>query len=82
MPLHGGHHRQVHLLLAVREPGRAPHRAVLPHLGTRLAPHPVQGRGLHSFTLQLNLSGFYGIGGARMDCVARVKGVLGVVWVV
>ena len=35
------------------------------------------GRGLHSFTSQLNLSAFYGIGGSRKDCVARVKGVLG-----
>ena len=33
------------------------------------------GRGLHSFTSQLNLSAFYGIGGARRGCVARVKGV-------
>jgi hypothetical protein len=33
------------------------------------------GRGLHSFTYQLNLSTFVGIGGARKDCVARVKGV-------
>jgi hypothetical protein len=37
-------------------------------------------RGLHSFTSQLNLSAFYGIGGARMGCVARVKGVLGGVY--
>ena len=35
------------------------------------------GRGLHSFTSQLNLSAFYGIGGARRDCVAHVKGMLG-----
>ena len=35
------------------------------------------GRGLHSFTSQLNLSAFYGIGDARRDCVARVWGVLG-----
>jgi TPR repeat protein len=35
------------------------------------------GRGLHSFTSQLNLSAFHGIGGARRGCVARVKGVLG-----
>jgi hypothetical protein len=35
------------------------------------------GRGLHSFTSQLNLSAFYGIGGARWGCVARVIGVLG-----
>jgi len=34
------------------------------------------GRGLHSSTPQLNLSTFYGIGGARRGCVARVKGVL------
>jgi hypothetical protein len=37
----------------------------------------VVGRGLHSFTSQLNLSALCGIGGARRDCVARVKGVLG-----
>jgi len=36
--------------------------------------------GLHSFTSQLNLSAFYGIVGARGDCVARVKGVLGGVY--
>jgi len=35
------------------------------------------GRGLHSFTSQLNLSAFYGIGGERRACVARVQGVLG-----
>jgi hypothetical protein len=35
------------------------------------------GRGLHSLTSQLNLSGFYGIGGARRRCVAHVKGLLG-----
>jgi hypothetical protein len=34
------------------------------------------GKGLHSFTSQLNLSAFHGIGGARRDCVARVNGVL------
>jgi len=35
------------------------------------------GRGLHSFTSQLNLSALYEIGGARRGCVARDKGVLG-----
>jgi len=35
------------------------------------------GRGLHSFTSQLNLGAFCGIGGAHRGCVARVKGVLG-----
>jgi len=35
------------------------------------------GRGLHSFTSQLNLSAFYGIGGARGVRVAHVKGWLG-----
>jgi len=35
-----------------------------------------RGRGLHSFTSQLNLSAFYGIGGACRGCVARVKGCL------
>ena len=32
------------------------------------------GRGLHSSTFQLNLSAFYGIGGARGGSVARVEG--------
>jgi hypothetical protein len=35
------------------------------------------GVGLHSFTFQLNLSPFHGIGGTRRGCVARVKGILG-----
>jgi hypothetical protein len=39
----------------------------------------VGGRGLHSFTSQPNLSAFNGTGGARRGCVARVKGLLGVV---
>jgi hypothetical protein len=34
-------------------------------------------RGLHSSTIQLNLSALYGLGGARRGCVARVKVVLG-----
>jgi len=38
------------------------------------------GRGLHSFTSQLNLSAFYGMGDARRDYGARVKGVLGGVY--
>ena len=37
---------------------------------------PLRGRGLHSFTFQLNLSAFQGIGGARRGCVAHVKGVV------
>jgi hypothetical protein len=37
----------------------------------------VLGRGLSSFTSQLNFSAFYGIGGAHRDCVSRVKGVSG-----
>jgi hypothetical protein len=40
----------------------------------------VAGKGLHSFTSQLNLSAFYGIGGARRGRVARVEGVLGGVY--
>ena len=36
----------------------------------------LSGRGLHSFTFQLNLSALNGIGGARRGFVARVKGVL------
>jgi hypothetical protein len=47
---------------ARRSPGRGPR--------TRPAR-----RGLHSLTSPLNLSAFYGIGGARRDCAARVKGV-------
>jgi hypothetical protein len=39
-------------------------------------PPCAQGRCLHSFTSELNLSAFHGIGGARRDCAARVKGVL------
>ena len=35
----------------------------------------VGGRGLHSFTSQLNLSTFYRQGGALRSCVDRVKGV-------
>jgi len=35
------------------------------------------GRGLHSFTSQLSLSAFYGIGGALRGCEARAKGVSG-----
>ena len=34
------------------------------------------GRGLHSFTSQLNLSALYGIGCAQRGCLARVEGVL------
>ena len=37
---------------------------------------PPAARGLHSFTLELNLSALYGIGGARRGCVARVRGCL------
>ena len=36
----------------------------------------LSGRGLHSFTFQLNLSALNGIGGARRGFVARGKGVL------
>ena len=47
--------------------------------GRTLLPFPPQlmTRGSHSSTFQLNLSALYGIGGARRDCVARVKGVFG-----
>ena len=37
----------------------------------------INGRGLRSFTSQLNVSAFHGIGGARKGCVARFKGALG-----
>jgi hypothetical protein len=46
----------------------------------RLHRMPPCSRGLHSSTIQLNLSAFHGIGGARRDFVARVKGVLGGVY--
>jgi len=36
-----------------------------------------QTRGLHSPTVQLNLSALYRIGGPRRGCVARVTGALG-----
>jgi hypothetical protein len=35
------------------------------------------GRGLLSFTYQLNLSAVYGMGAARRGCASRVKGVFG-----
>jgi hypothetical protein len=35
------------------------------------------GRGLHSFTSQLNLSAFYGIGGACRGCIGGVQQVRG-----
>ena len=38
------------------------------------------GRGLHSSTLQLNLSALHGIGGARRGYEARVVGCCGVLW--
>ena len=34
---------------------------------------PLQGRGLHSFTHQLNLSALHGTGGVHRGCVARVE---------
>jgi hypothetical protein len=40
----------------------------------RQDPH---GRGAHSFTSQLNLGTFYGLGGARSSCVARNEGMSG-----
>ena len=47
------------------------------HASRRSGP---QYRGLHSSTFQLNLGALYGIGGARKDCVARIKGVLWGMW--
>jgi hypothetical protein len=47
----------------------------LPGVGIKRA----HGGGLHSFTSQLNFSAFYGIGGARRGCVARVRGCSGCV---
>jgi hypothetical protein len=43
---------------------------------TLLLAAVAMGRGLHSFTSQLNVSAVYGIGGARRGCVAHLKGVL------
>jgi hypothetical protein len=51
---------------------QSPHYAYPPQAGVY---PPLAGRGLHSFTSQLNLSAFYGTGGAREGCVAHVKGV-------
>jgi len=42
----------------------------------RLQRLALVGRGLPSFTSQLNLSAFCGIGGLLRDCVAHVNGVL------
>ena len=52
-------------------------RCVQIHYDDQAARGQVKGRGFHSSTCQLNLSALYGIGGARRDCVARVKGVSG-----
>ena len=41
-----------------------------------IANFDITGRGLHSFTSQLNLSAFYGTGDARKGSVAHNKGVL------
>jgi hypothetical protein len=52
---------------------------VLPDEAARRKPlflEEAPGRGLHSFTSQLNLSAFHGIGGARVKAVLR--GVYGV----
>ena len=49
--------------------------ADLYQLASVVAVKSAGGRGLHSSTSQLNLSTFYGIGGARRGCVARFKGV-------
>ena len=46
-------------------------------MGERGEAPVAHGRGLHSSTFQLNLSATHGIGGARMGCVARLKGVSG-----
>jgi hypothetical protein len=54
-------------------------RLVRDQRASRRAPHS-RGRGLHSFTSQLNLSAFYGIGVARRGCVAHVKEVVGGVY--
>ena len=44
---------------------------------SRVAREGGGGRGLHSSTVQLNLSALYGIGVAHRGNVARVEGVLG-----
>jgi hypothetical protein len=56
-----------------REAARAPEAPPSSRSGCRCRPRC---RGLHSFTSQLNLSAFYGIGGACRGCVAHVQGVL------
>jgi len=64
----------------VEDPRAQNIRAVHRHLRgaqLHLRADNLPGRVLHSFTSQLNLSAFYGIGGARRDCVARVKRVIG-----
>jgi hypothetical protein len=43
--------------------------------GACIDAHLLNGRGLHSFTSQLNLGAVYGIGVAHRGCVAHVKGV-------
>jgi hypothetical protein len=52
-----------------------------PELGAILRdPVVIQVRGLHSFTFQLEVSAFYGIGGASKGCLGGIKenqGVLG-----
>jgi len=50
-----------------------------PHAAVSFFSRQPPTRGLHPSTFQLNLSAFYGIGGARRGRVARVKGVLGVI---
>jgi len=47
---------------------------ILHLMKTLMCAQPLCGRGLHSSTYRLNLSALYGIGGARRDCVARMKG--------
>jgi len=44
-------------------------------MAAAVAAGVASGRGLHSSTFRFNLSAFYGIGGARRGCVARLKGV-------
>ena len=47
-----------------------------PHLAAAVSPAQPYNRGLHTFTFQLNVSAFYGIGGLFGGCLWGVSGVL------
>jgi len=52
----------------------SPQRGINPYIHTRARE---RGRGLHSSTLQLNLSAFCETGGAVWECFGVVEGVVG-----